>query len=205
MGAHRRHLRLPVSRFVDLATNALAEAREEIDALNVYPFPDGDTGTNMFLTVSAGDATRSLAAQPPTPTRTFGERARPPPGQGSAARCPRQLRASSCRRCVGALGPSGWCWPVRTTRPPQAIAEALREGHGRQLHRRRDPRRGDDADGGPGRVRRSPRWPLPTPADGWPPSAPPRCGRRPGSRWPARRSSCRSWPTPGSWMRAVAD
>ncbi|WP_246051106.1 DAK2 domain-containing protein [Nocardioides guangzhouensis] len=42
-----------VLRFVDIATTALADAREEIDALNVYPVPDGDTGTNMFLTVSA--------------------------------------------------------------------------------------------------------------------------------------------------------
>lgn len=42
-----------IHRFVDIATTALSEAREEIDALNVYPVPDGDTGTNMFLTVSA--------------------------------------------------------------------------------------------------------------------------------------------------------
>ena len=42
-----------VLRFVDIATDALADAREEIDALNVYPVPDGDTGTNMVLTVSA--------------------------------------------------------------------------------------------------------------------------------------------------------
>ena len=42
-----------VLRFVDIATDALAAAREEIDALNVYPVPDGDTGTNMYLTVSA--------------------------------------------------------------------------------------------------------------------------------------------------------
>ena len=41
-----------VLRFVDIAVDALAEAREEIDALNVYPVPDGDTGTNMYLTVS---------------------------------------------------------------------------------------------------------------------------------------------------------
>ncbi len=48
-----------VLRFVDIATDALAEAREEIDALNVYPVPDGDTGTNMYLTVSAArDAIR---------------------------------------------------------------------------------------------------------------------------------------------------
>ena len=42
-----------IARFVDIATDALSSAREEIDALNVYPVPDGDTGTNMFLTVSA--------------------------------------------------------------------------------------------------------------------------------------------------------
>ena len=39
-----------VLRFADLALAALGAAREEIDALNVYPVPDGDTGTNMFLT-----------------------------------------------------------------------------------------------------------------------------------------------------------
>jgi uncharacterized protein len=39
-----------ILRFAELALAALGEAREEIDALNVYPVPDGDTGTNMFLT-----------------------------------------------------------------------------------------------------------------------------------------------------------
>ena len=27
--------------------------REEIDALNVYPVPDGDTGTNLYLTLES--------------------------------------------------------------------------------------------------------------------------------------------------------
>jgi DAK2 domain fusion protein YloV len=46
-----------VRRFADLAVDGLSATREEIDALNVYPVPDGDTGTNMFLTVeSARDA-----------------------------------------------------------------------------------------------------------------------------------------------------
>lgn len=31
----------------------LAAARDEIDALNVYPVPDGDTGTNLYLTLQA--------------------------------------------------------------------------------------------------------------------------------------------------------
>ena len=61
-------IRLPVVlRFVDLATDALSEAREEIDALNVYPVPDGDTGTNMYLTVSAArDALREVALGDPS-------------------------------------------------------------------------------------------------------------------------------------------
>ncbi|QWF23964.1 DAK2 domain-containing protein [Nocardioides sp. LMS-CY] len=55
-----------VLRFVDLATDALADAREEIDALNVFPVPDGDTGTNMYLTVSSGrDAIRDAVEADP--------------------------------------------------------------------------------------------------------------------------------------------
>ena len=53
-----------VLRFVDTAVDALAEAREEIDALNVYPVPDGDTGTNMYLTVAAArDAFRDAVRE----------------------------------------------------------------------------------------------------------------------------------------------
>ncbi|MCL6477963.1 MAG: DAK2 domain-containing protein [Peptococcaceae bacterium] len=36
------------------SANLLAEHRSEIDALNVFPVPDGDTGTNMYLTFLAG-------------------------------------------------------------------------------------------------------------------------------------------------------
>ena len=32
---------------------ALRAAQAEIDALNVYPVPDGDTGTNLYLTMRA--------------------------------------------------------------------------------------------------------------------------------------------------------
>ena len=55
-----------VLRFIDIAVDALAEAREEIDALNVYPVPDGDTGTNMYLTVAAArDALREATRDEP--------------------------------------------------------------------------------------------------------------------------------------------
>jgi uncharacterized protein len=51
-------------RWIEESLEALAETREEIDALNVYPVPDGDTGTNLFLTVEAArDALRD--ADPP--------------------------------------------------------------------------------------------------------------------------------------------
>jgi DAK2 domain fusion protein YloV len=40
-------------RWCDLALAGLGSAREEIDALNVYPVPDGDTGTNLYLTFEA--------------------------------------------------------------------------------------------------------------------------------------------------------
>jgi DAK2 domain fusion protein YloV len=49
-----------VRRFADVAVRGLSEAREEIDALNVYPVPDGDTGTNMYLTM---DAARDALAE----------------------------------------------------------------------------------------------------------------------------------------------
>jgi len=42
-----------VRRWFGACLAALGEAREEIDALNVYPVPDGDTGTNLYLTVEA--------------------------------------------------------------------------------------------------------------------------------------------------------
>ncbi len=38
-----------------LSLAALGQAREEIDALNVYPVPDGDTGTNLYLTVESAN------------------------------------------------------------------------------------------------------------------------------------------------------
>ena len=35
------------------ATNILGECKDEINRLNVFPVPDGDTGTNMYLTMQA--------------------------------------------------------------------------------------------------------------------------------------------------------
>ncbi|KQV17799.1 MULTISPECIES: DAK2 domain-containing protein [unclassified Kitasatospora] len=73
-----------------LALTALGQAREEIDALNVYPVPDGDTGTNLYLTVeSAAEAVE----------RCFAEQADPELGSAMAAGARGAL--------IGAQGNSG--------------------------------------------------------------------------------------------------
>jgi DAK2 domain fusion protein YloV len=51
------------------ALAALGDVREELDALNVYPIPDGDTGTNLYLTFEAARAaTAALPADAPLRT-----------------------------------------------------------------------------------------------------------------------------------------
>ncbi|MER7969250.1 DAK2 domain-containing protein, partial [Streptomyces sp. NPDC096080] len=44
---------LAVRTWCGLALEALGRAREEIDAINVYPVADGDTGTNLYLTMES--------------------------------------------------------------------------------------------------------------------------------------------------------
>ena len=42
-----------LKQMLESGMNHLSNHAAEVDALNVFPVPDGDTGTNMFLTVSA--------------------------------------------------------------------------------------------------------------------------------------------------------
>ncbi|MFD6991367.1 DAK2 domain-containing protein [Streptomyces sp. NPDC059943] len=49
-----------VRTWCSLALDALGRDREEIDAINVYPVADGDTGTNLYLTVES--AVRAVEA-----------------------------------------------------------------------------------------------------------------------------------------------
>ncbi|MGE7390995.1 DAK2 domain-containing protein [Streptomyces sp. NPDC004126] len=44
-----------VRTWSSLALAALGRAREDIDAINVYPVADADTGTNLYLTAEAAD------------------------------------------------------------------------------------------------------------------------------------------------------
>lgn len=82
-----------VRSWCQLALRALGQAREEIDALNVYPVPDGDTGTNLYLTVeSAAAAVESRFADP---------------GPGPAPGLAETVRAMARGALVGARGNSG--------------------------------------------------------------------------------------------------
>ncbi|WP_216843844.1 DAK2 domain-containing protein [Phytoactinopolyspora alkaliphila] len=51
-----------VRRWCRAGLDGLALAREEIDALNVYPVPDGDTGTNLYLTMESAMAAADACA-----------------------------------------------------------------------------------------------------------------------------------------------
>ncbi|MBI0296845.1 DAK2 domain-containing protein [Streptomyces sp. PRKS01-29] len=63
-----------VRNWCGLALDALGRARADIDAINVYPVADGDTGTNLYLTVESaaravdaafeGHATSAPASRP---------------------------------------------------------------------------------------------------------------------------------------------
>ncbi|MFJ7153758.1 DAK2 domain-containing protein [Streptomyces sp. NPDC101118] len=57
-----------VRTWSSLALTALGRAREDIDAINVYPVADGDTGTNLYLTAEAAAQAveDAFAADPPS-------------------------------------------------------------------------------------------------------------------------------------------
>ena len=51
------------------AANHIQAQRQAVDALNVFPVPDGDTGTNMSMTI--GNAVRELKKLQPGDAVTF--------------------------------------------------------------------------------------------------------------------------------------
>jgi uncharacterized protein len=50
-----------VGRWSRAVVDTLSRARPRLDELNVFPVPDGDTGTNLLLTAEAGDAALATA------------------------------------------------------------------------------------------------------------------------------------------------
>ncbi len=58
-----------LARAFTYATDWLAVYKDEVNALNVYPVPDGDTGTNMYLTMQS--VRRELSQEAPKTMEKF--------------------------------------------------------------------------------------------------------------------------------------
>ncbi|MFF4541201.1 DAK2 domain-containing protein [Streptomyces aureus] len=90
---------LAVRTWCGLALRALGRAREEIDAINVYPVADGDTGTNLYLTVESAAAAVEAVF-------TAYEAVPAAPGAGGVS-LPDAVRAMAHGALIGARGNSG--------------------------------------------------------------------------------------------------
>lgn len=89
--------------------SALGDARAEIDALNVFPVPDGDTGTNLFLTMEAAcaavdEAYAQSGGDPDALVDVEADVADPPP---DGVQLHAVARALSTGALLGARGNSG--------------------------------------------------------------------------------------------------
>ncbi|MFH8772903.1 DAK2 domain-containing protein [Streptomyces sp. NPDC017958] len=102
---------LAVRTWCGLALGALGRAREEIDAINVYPVADGDTGTNLYLTLeSAATAVEAVFA-----------------GYGTGAQEPSladAVHAMAHGALIGARGNSGTILAQLLRGMAQVLAEA---------------------------------------------------------------------------------
>ena len=91
-------------RLVGAATRAIEVNRDQINALNVFPVPDGDTGTNMFLTL-----------------RSINEEMDSAPRENLSLTTARMARAA----LLGARGNSG----LILAQFFKGLAQALRDGY----------------------------------------------------------------------------
>jgi DAK2 domain fusion protein YloV len=105
-----------VRRWCAAGLEALRRHQSEIDELNVFPVPDGDTGTNLVLTVTS--AWQALAAEP--------EMLDPP--ETEIVRLARILRCMARGALLGARGNSGVIVSqlLRGTADALAVAPAAR-------------------------------------------------------------------------------
>ncbi|MEU5365322.1 DAK2 domain-containing protein [Streptomyces sp. NPDC005925] len=98
-----------VRTWCGLALRALGRAREEIDAINVYPVADGDTGTNLYLTVeSAVTAVEAVfgAHESAAPSASVASTA-PVESTGAGPTLADAARAMAHGALIGARGNSG--------------------------------------------------------------------------------------------------
>ena len=176
-----------VRRWCAAAVAALEACRAEIDDLNVFPVPDGDTGTNMLLTLRAADeAVRS-----------------DPPGDLVVT-----VTSMARGAVLGARGNSG----VIVSQVLRGLAEGLAAGPGgggravaAALDRGADlawASVGDPVEGTMLSWSAAPPTRRPPPARSWPPWSARRCaGRR--RRWRGPRRSCRCSPRRAWWTPAA--
>ncbi|MFJ1868419.1 DAK2 domain-containing protein [Streptomyces sp. NPDC088097] len=117
-----------VRTWSSLALAALGRAREDIDAINVYPVADADTGTNLYLTAESAD--RALAETFAAPVTK---------GTTAPVSLAEAVRAYAHGALIGARGNSGTILaqllrgvadvlgaePSRTGAPGPLLAQAL--------------------------------------------------------------------------------
>lgn len=79
------------------AAISIANKKRSVDELNVYPVPDGDTGTNMSMTMGAALRALELMGEDVTVSQVADTAA------SALLRAPGGTPASFCPCCSGAL------------------------------------------------------------------------------------------------------
>jgi hypothetical protein len=121
-----------LARSVFAAADWVAAGREEINRINVFPVPDGDTGTNFSLTLRAvADALRALGDAPLSETARTMARAAVLGARGNSG----MMLAHFLLGFTEALGD-------RATATAPEIARAIRQGADRLYESLDDPREG---------------------------------------------------------------
>jgi DegV family protein with EDD domain len=121
-----------LARAVYAAADWVAAGREEINRINVFPVPDGDTGTNFSLTLRAvADALRALGDAPLSETARAMARAGVLGARGNSG----MMLAHFLLGFAEALG-------ERDTATAPDIARAIRQGSDRLYESLDDPREG---------------------------------------------------------------
>ena len=88
--------------------NNIANQRTRVDELNVFPVPDGDTGTNMSMTIGA--ALSELNAMPDTCTVAEASKS------AASAVFPRRWLVKPMPRPLTWPKPCRWAWKLLTRR-----------------------------------------------------------------------------------------
>jgi DegV family protein with EDD domain len=121
-----------LARSLFAAADWVAAGRDEINRINVFPVPDGDTGTNFSLTLRAvADALRALGDAPLPDTARTMARAAVLGARGNSG----MMMAHFLMGFAESLGDR----PAATTRD---VAAALRQGADRLYESLDDPREG---------------------------------------------------------------